>query len=127
MYNGGHSAQSFAKMREYMVEQELQPKIQTQKMEEQTDILYDLEAVNRQSAELLAKSVSQTKQISRYTEIIAELSKVNAEHVAQIAKMTQKNQKSSTRQFLASIIVSIVAMFFGIASFVVSLFHFYKP
>ena len=127
MYNGGHSAQSFVKMREHMVEQELQPKIQAQKMDEQTDILYDLEAINRQSTELLAKSVAQTKQISRYTEIIAELSKVNAEHVAQIAKRTQENQKSSTRQFWASIIVSIVAMFFGIASFVVSLFHFYKP
>lgn len=104
------SARDVSYIQESILQEKKQALQQVQTMEEQTDILYDLEALNRQSAELLAKSVSQTKQISRYAEVIAELSKVNAEHVAQIAKMTQENQMSSTRQFWASIIVSIIAV-----------------
>lgn len=104
------NARDVSYIQESLMYEKKQTLQQVQTMEEQTDILYDLEAVNRQSVELLAKSVAQTKQISRYTEIIAELSKLNTEHIAQITKMTQENQKSSIIQFCASIIISIVAL-----------------
>lgn len=40
--------------------------------------------------------------------------------------MTEENQKSSTKQFWASIIVSGVALIIALCSLIVSIFQFYK-
>ena len=57
---------------------------------------------------------------------IVSLTYDNAETVKQIAKMTEENQKSSAKQFLASIIVSASALFVAFASLIVSLIQLFK-
>ena len=51
---------------------------------------------------------------------IVNLTSENTETVKQIALMTAENQKSSTRQFWASIIVSITALVISIATLIVT-------
>lgn len=66
----------------------------------------------------------QALELERHTEILNDaknITKENAEYVKRIAQLTLENQKISTRQFWASIIVSSVALIIAIASLIVSI------
>lgn len=66
----------------------------------------------------------QALELEKHTEILNDaknITKENAEYVKKIAQLTLENQKISTRQFWASIIVSSVALIIAIASFIVSI------
>ena len=64
-------------------------------MHKQTSTLSDVKDLTRINIECIQNIVSLTSE--------------NTETIKQIAKMTEENQKSSTKQFRASIIVSILA------------------
>lgn len=66
----------------------------------------------------------QALELEKHTEILNDaknITKENAEYVKRIAQLTLENQKISTRQFWASIIVSSVALIIAIASFIVTI------
>ncbi len=65
----------------------------------------------------------QALELERHTEILNDaknITKENAEYVKKIAQLTLENQKISTKQFWASIIVSSVALMIALASFIFS-------
>ena len=98
MFGEPYSAKSFERYMAMQAEKEMQPKMQTAELQKQTSALADMK----------------------------ELTKLNAEYVKQIAELTIENQKSATKQFIASIIVSAVALIIAGASLCVSIIQLHK-
>lgn len=112
MYNHPCSARSVMEMINKQAEKERQIQTQLNELHKQTTTLTDVKEHTRINIECIQSIVSLTSE--------------NTETVKQIAKMTEENQKSSTKQFWASIIVSGVALIIALCSLIVSIFQFYK-
>lgn len=112
MYNHPCNARSAMEIMNKQAEKEKQIQIQLNELHKQTTTLTDVKELTRINIECIQNVVSLTSE--------------NTETVKQIAKMTEENQKSSTKQFLASIIVSGVALIIALGSLIVSIFQFYK-
>jgi hypothetical protein len=97
------SAQKFA---EEQAEKTKQTKTQLNELHQQTLALSDVKKLTEVNIECAKNIVSLTSE--------------NTETLKQIALMTAENQKSSTKQFRASIIVSITALLISIATLIVS-------
>lgn len=93
------SAQKFA---EEQAEKTKQTKTQLNELHQQTLALSDVKNLTEVNIECAKNIVSLTSE--------------NTETVKQIALMTAENQKSSTRQFWASIIISLIALVISIAT-----------
>ncbi len=107
MHNQPWNARSAMEMMKKQAEKEEQIKIQLNELHKQTSTLTDVKELTRINIECIQNILSITSK--------------NTEHVKQIAKMTEENQKSSTKQFWASIIVSISALLIAIASLVITI------
>lgn len=112
MYNHPCSARSAMEMMNKQAEKERQIQTQLNELHKQTSTLTDVKELTRINIKCIQNIVSLTFE--------------NTETVKQIAKMTEENQKSSTKQFWASIIVSGVALIIALCSLIVSIFQFYK-
>ena len=107
MYNQPWSAQSAMKLANKQAEKERQIQTQLNELHKQTSTLTDVKELTRINIECIQNIVGLTSE--------------NTETVKQIAKMTEENQKSSTKQFRASIIVSILALLIAIASLIINI------
>lgn len=107
MFNQPWSAQSAMELANKQAEKERQIQTQLNELHKQTSTLTDVKELTRINIECIQNIVGLTSE--------------NTETVKQIAKMTEENQKSSTKQFWASIIVSILALLIAIASLVISI------
>ncbi len=107
MYNQPWSAKSAMELSNKQAEKERQIQTQLNELHKQTSTLTDVKELTRINIECIQNIVGLTSE--------------NTETVKQIAKMTEENQKSSTKQFWASIIVSILALLIAIASLVISI------
>lgn len=107
MFNRPWSAKSAMKLANKQAEKERQIQTQLNELHKQTSTLTDVKELTRINIECIQNIVGLTSE--------------NTETVKQIAKMTEENQKSSTKQFWASIIVSILALLIAIASLVISI------
>lgn len=107
MYNQPWSAQSAMELANKQAEKERQIQTQLNELHKQTSTLTDVKELTRINIECIQNIVGLTSE--------------NTETVKQIAKMTEENQKSSTKQFWASIIVSILALLIAIASLVINI------
>lgn len=112
MFNEPWNAQSAMELAKKQAEKERQIQTQLNELHKQTSTLTDVKELTRINIESIQSIVSLTSE--------------NTETVKQIAKMTEENQKSSTKQFWASIIVSGVALIIALCSLIVSIFQFYK-
>ena len=81
-------------------------------MHKQTSTLTDVKELTRINIECIQNIVTLTSE--------------NTETVKQISKMTEENQKSSTKQFIASIIVSTAALIIAFSSLIISILQLYK-
>ena len=107
MYNQPWSAQSAMELANKQAEKERQIQTQLNELHKQTSTLTDVKELTRINIECIQNIVGLTSE--------------NTETVKQIAKMTEENQKSSTKQFRASIIVSILALLIAIVSLVINI------
>lgn len=107
MYNLPWNAQSTMEFANKQVEKERQIQTQLNELHKQTSTLTDVKELTRINIECIQNIVVLTSE--------------NTETVKQIAKMTEENQKSSTKQFRASIIVSILALLIAIVSLVINI------
>lgn len=107
MFNQPWSAQSAMELANKQAEKERQIHTQLNELHKQTSTLTDVKELTRINIECIQNIVGLTSE--------------NTETVKQIAKMTEENQKSSTKQFWASIIVSILALLIAIASLVINI------
>lgn len=107
MFNQPWSAQSAMELANKQAEKERQIQTQLNELHKQTSTLTDVKELTRINIE--------------YFQNIVNLTSENTETVKQIAKMTEENQKSSTKQFWASIIVAILALLIAIASLVINI------
>ena len=107
MYNLPWNAQSTMQFANKQVEKETQIQTQLNELHKQTSTLTDVKELTRINIECIQNIVGLTSE--------------NTETVKQIAKMTEENQKSSTKQFRASIIVSILALLIAIVSLVINI------
>lgn len=107
MYNQPWSAKSAMELSNKQAEKERQIQTQLNELHKQTSTLTDVKELTRINIECIQNIVGLTSE--------------NTETVKQIAKMTEENQKSSTKQFWASIIVSILALLIAIASLVINI------
>lgn len=107
MFNQPWSAQSAMELANKQAEKERQIQTQLNELHKQTSTLTDVKELTRINIECIQNIVGLTSE--------------NTETVKQIAKMTEENQKSSTKQFRASIIVSILALLIAIASLVINI------
>lgn len=102
MVNQPWNAESARRMAEEQTEKERQIKTQLNELHQQTSTLSDVK-------ELIKINIDCIK-------TIVNLTLENTETVNQIALMTAENQRSSTRQFWASIIISLIALVISIAT-----------
>lgn len=107
MFNQPWSAQSAMELANKQAEKERQIQTQLNELHKQTSTLTDVKELTRINIE--------------YFQNIVNLTSENTETVKQIAKMTEENQKSSTKQFWASIIVAISALVISIVSLVINI------
>lgn len=107
MYNLPWNTQSTMEFANKQVEKERQIQTQLNELHKQTSTLTDVKELTRINIECIQNIVGLTSE--------------NTETVKQIAKMTEENQKSSTKQFRASIIVSILALLIAIVSLVINI------
>ena len=107
MFNQPWSAQSAMELANKQAEKERQIQTQLNELHKQTSTLTDVKELTRINIECIQNIVGLTSE--------------NTETVKQIAKMTEENQKSSTKQFWASIIVAILALLIAIASLVINI------
>ena len=107
MFNQPWSAQSAMEFANKQAEKERQIQTQLNELHKQTSTLTDVKELTRINIECIQNIVGLTSE--------------NTETVKQIAKMTEENQKSSTKQFRASIIVSILALLIAIVSLVINI------
>jgi len=112
MFNKPWSAQSAEKIWAEHQEKEAQPKKQTIELQKQTAALTDVKELTRVNIECIQS--------------IVDLNAENTKTVKQIAQMTEENQKSSTKQFIASIIVSAAALIIAFSSLIISILQLYK-
>lgn len=112
MFNESWSAQSAEKIWAEHKEKEAQPKKQTIELQKQTAALTDVKELTRVNIECIQS--------------IVDLNAENTKTVKQIAQMTEENQKSSTKQFIASIIVSAAALIIAFSSLIISILQLYK-
>ena len=107
MFNQPWSAKSAMELANKQAENERQIQTQLNELHKQTSTLTDVKELTRINIECIQNIVGLTSE--------------NTETVKQIAKMTEENQKSSTKQFRASIIVSILALLIAIASLIINI------
>lgn len=107
MFNQPWSAQSAMELANKQAEKERQIQTQLNELHKQTSTLTDVKELTRINIECIQNIVGLTSE--------------NTETVKQIAKMTEENQKSSTKQFWASIIVAISALVISIVSLVINI------
>lgn len=112
MYNQPWNAQSAVEFAKKQAEKEKQTRTQLNELHKQTSTLTDVKELTRINIECIQNVVN----------LISE----NTETVKQIAKMTEENQKSSTKQFIASIIVSAAALIIAFSSLIISILQLYK-
>jgi DNA-binding ferritin-like protein len=112
MFNQPWNAQSAKILADKQAEKERQIQTQLNELHKQTSALTAVKELTRINIECIQNIVSLTSE--------------NTETMKQIAKMTEENQKSSTKQFIASIIVSFVALLIAGASLFVSIVQMYK-
>lgn len=102
MFNGAWSAESVKRMAEEQAKKEKQIQAQMNELHQQTSTLSDVKELTKINIDCIKNVVNLTSE--------------NTETVKQIALMTAENQKSSTRQFWASIIISLIALVISIAT-----------
>lgn len=107
MFNHPWSAQSAMELANKQTEKERQIQTQLNELHKQTSTLTGVKELTRINIECIQNIVGLTSE--------------NTETVKQIAKMTEENQKSSTKQFWASIIVAISALVISIVSLVINI------
>lgn len=112
MYNQPWNAQSAMELVKKQAEKEKQTQTQLNELHKQTLTLTDVKELTRINIECIQNVVSLTSE--------------NTETVKQIVKMTEENQKSSTKQFLASIIVSGIALLIAFCSLIISIIQMHK-
>ena len=112
MFEQPSSAISAKILANKQAETERQIQTQLNELNKQTSTLTDVKELTRINIECIKNIVSLTSE--------------NTETVKRIAKMTEENQKSSIRQFWASIIVSGVALLIAGLSLFVSIIQLYK-
>ena len=112
MFNRAWSAESARRMTEEQAEKERQIKTQLNELHQQTSTLSDVKELTRVNIECIQS--------------IVDLNAENTKTVKQIAQMTEENQKSSTKQFIASIIVSAAALIIAFSSLIISILQLYK-
>lgn len=112
MFNHPWNAQSAMELAKKQAEKERQIQTQLNELHKQTSTLSDVKELTKINIDCIKNVVNLTSE--------------NTETVKQIALMTAENQKSSTKQFWASIIVSGVALIIALGSLIVSIFQFYK-
>ena len=112
MFNEPWNAQSAKILADKQAEKERQIQTQLSELHKQTSTLTDVKELTRVNIECIQNVVSLTSE--------------NTETVKQIAKMTEENQKSATKQFWASIIVSAAALLIAGASLFVSIIQLRK-
>ena len=107
MFNEPWSAQSAKILADKQAEKERLIQTQLNELHKQTSTLTDVKELTRINIECIQN--------------IASLTSENTETVKQIALMTAENQKSSTKQFWASIIISLIALVISIATLLTTL------
>ena len=107
MINQPWNATSAQKFAEEQAEKTKQTKTQLNELHQQTLALSDVKKLTEVNIECAKNIVSLTLE--------------NTETVKQIALMTAENQKSSTKQFWASIIISLIALVISIATLLTTL------
>ena len=112
MFEQAWSAQSAKILADKQAEKERQIQTQLNELQNQTSTLTDVKELTRVNIECIQS--------------IINLNAENTNTVKEIAKMTEENQKSSTKQFIASIIVSTVALLIAFSSLIISIIQLYK-
>ena len=102
MFNRAWSAESVKRIAEEQAKKEKQIQVQMNELHQQTATLSDVRELTKINIDCIKNVVNLTSE--------------NTETVKQIALMTAENQKSSTRQFWASIIISLIALVISIAT-----------
>jgi len=92
---------------EEQAKKEKQIQAQMNELHQQTSTLSDVKELTKINIDCIKNIVNLTSE--------------NTETVKQIALMTAENQKSSTRQFWASIIISLIALVISIATLLTTL------
>ena len=107
MFNRAWSAESVKKIAEEQAKKEKQIQAQMNELHQQTSTLSDVKELTKINIDCIKNIVNLTSE--------------NTETVKQIALMTAENQKSSTKQFWASIIISLIALVISIATLLTTL------
>ncbi len=107
MINQPWSAESVKRIAEEQAKKEKQIQAQMNELHQQTSTLSDVKELTKINIDCIKNIVNLTSE--------------NTETVKQIALMTAENQKSSTRQFWASIIISLIALVISIATLLTTL------
>lgn len=107
MFNRAWSAESVKKIAEEQAKKEKQIQAQMNELHQQTSTLSDVKELTKINIDCIKNVVNLTSE--------------NTETVKQIALMTAENQKSSTKQFWASIIISLIALVISIATLLTTL------
>jgi len=107
MFNRAWSAESVKRIAEEQAKKEKQIQAQMNELHQQTSTLSDVKELTKINIDCIKNIVNLTSE--------------NTETVKQIALMTAENQKSSTRQFWASIIISLIALVISIATLLTTL------
>ena len=102
MFNRAWSAESVKRIAEEQAKKEKQIQAQMNELHQQTSTLSDVKELTKINIDCIKNVVNLTSE--------------NTETVKQIALMTSENQKSSTKQFWASIIISFIALVISIAT-----------
>lgn len=112
MINQPWSAESVKRIAEEQAKKEKQIQAQMNELHQQTSTLSDVKELTKINIDCIKNIVNLTSE--------------NTETVKQIAQMTEENQKSSTKQFIASIIVSAAALIIAFSSLIISILQLYK-
>lgn len=112
MFKEPWNAQSAKILADKQTEKERQIQTQLNELQKQPSTLTDVKELTRINIECIQNIVTLTSE--------------NTETVKQISKMTEENQKSSKRQFIASIIVSAAALIIAFSSLIISILQLYK-
>ena len=112
MLNQPWSAQSAMELANKQAEKERQIRAQLNELHKQTSTLTDVKELTTINIKCIQDIVSLTSE--------------NTETIKQIAKMTEENQKSSTKQFWASIIISGIALLIAFGSLIISIIQMLK-
>ena len=112
MFKEPWNAESATILADKPAQKEKQIQTQLNELHKQTSTLTDVKELTRINIECIQNIVTLTSE--------------NTETVKLIAKMTEENQKSSKRQFIASIIVSAAALLIAFSSLIISIIQLHE-